>query len=180
MSAPEWNNLSSGLLGAVIGSIAGFLGSVFLNWKAEGNNRKGAGRAVLAEVVMNREAFKQVVTPAVQAPPFSQTVIKDQLPLVGKLLGWEDLLTLLTPYISAAKLIAQLDRANEAELQAQKLIRAHGGSGSGTSEGLREETQRARQSANNAIPKVCHEFAAAAEVLRRKVLRRGELKGFSP
>jgi gas vesicle protein len=69
----SWDNLLSGLVGAIVGAIVGFFGSVFLNWRNDKNNRRGAGRAVLAEIEMNKQAFRQAQTPRplTEPPQFS-------------------------------------------------------------------------------------------------------------
>jgi hypothetical protein len=174
----EWTNLSSGLLGAVIGSIAGFLGSLYLNWSNDKNNRRSAGRAVLAEIVMSQEAFKQSddqarARRARQAPQFSRTVVQGQLSLVAKLLDWSELCAVLTPYVRAAEVVAQFDRANELDWQAQQ---SKGQGVSSYHQALAKQASEAREGAARALQEVCQGFENAAEVLGRKVLSDDELK----
>lgn len=173
----EWTNLSSGLLGAVIGSIAGFLGSLYLNWSNDKNNRRSAGRAVLAEIVMNQEAFKQIKVQAQprQAPQFSRTAVQDQLSLVARLLDWNELFAVLTPYVRAAELVAEFDRANELDWQAQQ----RGGQGGiPYAQGLERQAREARDGAAKALSEVCKQFVAAGDVLRCKVLTGDESQDF--
>lgn len=102
MSAPEWNNLSSGLLGAAIGSVLGFLGSVYLNWRSDRQGRKAASRAVLAEMFTNLDRAMSAESTRV-LHEFLDSAWRTQLPLVAQLLKWPDLKKIVTGYDGASR-----------------------------------------------------------------------------
>lgn len=99
----EWSNLSSGLLGAVIGSIVGFLGSVFLNWKAERSMRKGAGRAVLMEMLTGADLAVSLLRTA-QPHRFPDALWLSQAAHVALALKWQDLDKLVQAYDASSRL----------------------------------------------------------------------------
>lgn len=102
MSATEWNNLSSGLLGAAIGAVLGFLDSVFLNWWNDRQGRKAAGRAVLAEMFANLDRALSAESTRV-LHEFLDSAWHTQLPLAAQLLKWPDLKKLVSAYDSASR-----------------------------------------------------------------------------
>jgi hypothetical protein len=55
LNTAKWNNLTSGLAGAIIGAFAGFVGSVLQNWRTTRRTQRAAARAVLAEMFTNAE-----------------------------------------------------------------------------------------------------------------------------
>ena len=95
----EWSNLSSGLLGAVVG----FLGSVFLNWKAERSMRKGAGRAVLMEMLTGADLAVSLLGTA-QPHRFPDALWLSQAPHVALALKWQDLDKLVQAYDASSRL----------------------------------------------------------------------------
>jgi hypothetical protein len=104
LNTVEWNNLTSGLVGAVIGAIAGFLGSVLLNWLGARLNRRAAARAVLAEMWANADrALSAESTSAIALHEFWSGAWRTQLPWVAAFLRWPDLKILVSAYDSAER-----------------------------------------------------------------------------
>lgn len=94
----EWTNLSSGLLGALIG----FAGSVLLHWRSNRSNRRAAARAVLAEIFTNAALALSAESTRVYHE-FLDAAWRTQLPLVAQLLKWPELKGLVGAYDSGAR-----------------------------------------------------------------------------
>ncbi len=129
MNATEWNNLSSGLLGAVIGSIAGFLGSVFLNWRSERKTYKAAGRALLVEMRGNLNFLWEVTSELHVRMPHTEDkssydagedwkygdgIWRGQLPLIAQLLDMKGLEKVANAYRLSSTVLFKLKRARNA------------------------------------------------------------------
>lgn len=95
-------------MGAVIGALAGFVGSVFLNWRIARQTRRAAARAVLAEMFTNAERALGAESTLV-IHEFFDTAWRTQLPLVAALLRWSDLKTLVRAYDGAARAYTNSD-----------------------------------------------------------------------
>lgn len=106
MSAAELNNLSSGLIGAVIGSVLGFLGSVIVDQRKERERRKAAGRAVLAEMIINAGRVLSAEATTLQYELVDH-VWRQQLPLVATLFDWDKLRKLVVAYDSGSSIAIQ-------------------------------------------------------------------------
>lgn len=185
MNATEWNNLSSGLIGAVIGaaigSLAGFLGSMFLNWQSERSKCRAAGRALLAEVTRNFEALAYVGEH--RPAGYSEVVWETQLPLIAQLLNWKELRVIAEPYVDAREPLLGFDLAGALRSQgeARRANVAEGTRGLWQTLGIGRFDRSAEE-----VLKKCQEdlagvrakFAAAADVLKRKVLTRDECENF--
>lgn len=98
----EWTNLSSGLLGAFIG----FAGSVVLYLWDRRARQKGAGRAVLAEMMANARWALNLKGQGL-SDGFSDQAWASQLPLIAQFVRWPDLEKLTQAYDSAARLSKQ-------------------------------------------------------------------------
>ena len=91
-------------MGAVIGAIAGFLGSMLLNWRGTQLNRRAAARAVLAEMWANADrALSAESTSAAALHEFWSGAWRTQLPWVAAFLRWPDLKILVSAYESAER-----------------------------------------------------------------------------
>ena len=177
MTVEYWNNLLSGLAGAVIGSVLGFLGSVFLDWKAKRSNRKAAGRAVLAEMEMNVQALQVAVQhPPVQVPQISSDVFSKNLPLVAQMLDWSVLQEIVKAYDYAAEVVAEFRWAKEVD----DLIKAETGFRSRSGTKFDEDRKTILNNAGNNFSEAQRRLKCAAVPLRRRVLTRGESKRFAP
>jgi gas vesicle protein len=185
LNATEWNNLSSGLLGAVIGavigSLVGFLGSMFLNWQNDRSKCKAAGRALLAEVSRNYQALAYVGDH--RPAGYSEVVWETQLPLIAQLLKWEELRVVAEPYIDASEPLSGFELADELRSRGE-VRRLNAGEGSrsllpmlvaGQFDRNAEEVLKKCQ---EELAKVRNKFDAAAEVLRRRVLTEEESRNF--
>jgi len=176
LSATEWNNLSSGLLGAVIGavigSLAGFVGSMFLNWRIDRSKCRAAGRALLAEIIRNFQALAYVGEH--RPAGYSENVLKAQLPLVAKLLSWRELQTVLEPYLLAAEPLYGFSVAEDLREKTREYQFA--GNHAVNYEG---NAQQVLKKCQEELAKVREKFARAAEVLRHSVLDRQESRDFS-
>lgn len=102
MTPIEWDNLSSGLIGAIFGSIIGFLGSVFLNWWNQRTEREAAAHAILAEMFTNATRALDAESTLV-LHPFVDSAWRSQLPSVAHLIKWPDLKILLEAYDAGFK-----------------------------------------------------------------------------
>jgi gas vesicle protein len=176
LSATEWNNLSSGLLGAVIGavvgSLAGFVGSMFLNWQSDRSKSRAAGRALLAEVTRNFQALAYV---GEHLPAgYSESVLKAQLPLVARLLSWGELQTVLEPYLLAAEPLYGFSVAEDPrdKTRAYQAARNH-------AVNFERNAQEVLKKCQEELTKVREKFARAAEVLRSSLLDQQESRDFS-
>jgi hypothetical protein len=98
----EWTNLSSGLLGALIG----FAGSLVLYLWDRRARQKGAGRAVLAEAMANARWALNLKGQGLSAG-FSDQTWASQLPLIAQFVRWPELEKLVQAYDSAARLSKQ-------------------------------------------------------------------------
>jgi hypothetical protein len=185
LNATEWNNLSSGLLGAVIGagigSIAGFLGSMLLNWQSDRSKCKAAGRALLAEVARNYQALAYVGDH--RPAGYSEVVWETQLPLIAQLLKWDELRAVAAPYVDASEPLTGFELADELRSrgEARRLTAGEGTRGLFQTLGVGQFDRNAEEvvkKCQEELTKVRSKFAAAAEVLRRKVLTRDEYQSF--
>ncbi len=98
---PFWN-VFSGFLGALIGAIGGFLGSLAVQRRAQKEARIAAGRAVLAEMFANADRALSAKSTFI-LHEFTDFAWREQLPLVAHLLDWNELRTLVNTYDSAAR-----------------------------------------------------------------------------
>lgn len=198
MNAAEWTNLSSGLIGAAIGAMIGFLGSVLLSWLAERSKQRAAGRALLAEIVSNLEALKY---PSEHRPAgYSQTVWETQLPLVAALLHWNELQTVAEPYLLAAEPLYGFLRAEqlrERSFQASQSAQNSGPIQLQYSAGVQDDheilnsleyyagirdavdAEEVLKKCQEELAKAREKFAIAAILLRDKLLTRGEARGLA-
>lgn len=98
----EWTNFSSGLLGALIG----FTGSVVLYLWDRRARRRGAGRAVLAEMMANARWALNLKGQGL-SEGFGDQAWASQLPLIAQFVPWLDLQKLVRAYDSAGRLSKQ-------------------------------------------------------------------------
>ena len=98
----EWSNLSSGLLGALIG----FAGSIALYLSDRRARRKGAGRAVLAEMMANARWALNLKGQGL-SDGFGAQAWTTQMPLIAEFVRWQDLEKLVRAYDSAWRLSKQ-------------------------------------------------------------------------
>lgn len=186
VSTTEWNNLSSGLLGAVIGaaigSVIGFIGSIFLNWRNDLGKCKAAGRALLMEVARNHEALAYVGDH--RPAGYSEVVWETQLPLIAQLLKWKELRIVAKPYVDAREPLIGFDLADELRSRGEtrRLNVAEGARGIAQLLGVGQFDRNAEEvikKCQEELEKVRLKFAEAAEILRRKVLTRAEYQSFA-
>lgn len=101
-----WDNLLSGLVGAVIGgaigAALGFLGAFYIYRLTAKDAQRAAGRAVLAEMSTNAERALSAESTRV-LHEFWDAAWRSQLPLVSQLLDWPDLKKLVSAYDSGAR-----------------------------------------------------------------------------
>jgi hypothetical protein len=185
LNATEWNNLSSGLLGAIIGaaigSAAGFLGSMFLNWQSDRSKCRAAGRALLAEVTRNFQVLGYVGEH--RPAGYSEVVWETQLPLIAQLLNWEELRVIAEPYVDAREPLLGFDLADALRSQgeARRANVAEGTRGLFQMLGIGRFDRSAEEvlrKCQEDLAKVRVKFSVAAEVLKRKVLTRDEHQNF--
>jgi hypothetical protein len=170
----EWTNLSSGLLGAMIGLLGSFL-LYLCDLRAR---RKGAGRALIIELIRNCQAISRLEDSHIKSlrmlpliPGYSKAVWESQLSLIAGLLTFESLRAIEEPYLLVAEtnrkfsLVASL---REKEIAAGPFAgESYKIDADITVEHWSEELSRARKG-----------FAEAAEILRRRVLTRRESQRF--
>jgi hypothetical protein len=180
LSTTEWDNLSSGLIGAAIGAVIGFLGSVLLNWLGEQSRRKAAGRALLAEMFSNVTALNYVGDH--RPAGYSQNVWETQLPLVAALLDWKDLQIVAEPFLLAAAPMFGFSLADEARELGFQVGQSSGGSS--VARGLQSElyardAEEILKKCKLELAKAKGKFADAVTLLRDKVLRKSEAQALT-
>jgi hypothetical protein len=99
--------LLASLLSGLAGAILGFFGSLYAQRRSAKATQKGAGRALLAEIIGNYESLR-----ASERPPegYSRGVWDAQLPLIAQLLAWNELRLIATPYALAAEPLSRVPR----------------------------------------------------------------------
>jgi hypothetical protein len=184
LSTTEWDNLSSGLIGAaigaVIGSVLGFLGSVLLNWLGERSKRKGAGRALLAEMVSNMTALNYVGDHGPAG--YSQNVWETQLPLVAALLDWKELQIVAEPYLLAAEPLFGFSLADEKRELGFQVGQSSGGSSMARvlqSGSYAREAGEILKKSKMELGKARDKFAEAVVLLRDKLLTQSEAQALT-
>jgi len=165
LNTVEWNNLTSGLVGAVIGAIAGFVGSVLLNWRTTRQTQRAAARAVLAEMFTNADRALSAESTLV-FHEFLDGAWRTQLPLVAELLRWPDLKILVNAYDSAARAYENA-RGELPMIERETQI-----------VGSAFSVQRRREKVCSWFLAVADEWVKAMRLLRPSAIRRRERGGF--
>ena len=91
------DNLLSGLVGAVIGSLFGFAGAMVVVLHEQRERRRGAARAIMAECYSNKLAADSAVLMNGEFP-FSSAIYQLNLPLIAASLKESELGPIQTPY----------------------------------------------------------------------------------
>ncbi len=147
----SWDNLVSAVIGSLIGSIAGFFGSRHLQKQSEENQRRGAGRAVLTEMLANATWAVRMKGQGL-SDGFRDMAWRSQIHLVAELVVWPELQKIVGAYDSASSISDNL-RALPFE-------------------------QRLDPRWNDPALGLAKEFREALEVLYRKALSTQELSSF--
>jgi hypothetical protein len=162
----NWGNLESGLLGAIagglLGSLVSYFGAFWLQRNDDREKQRAAGRALLAEIVKNYESLKYVGDH--KPAGYSEQVWQSQLPLIAQSLTWRELRIIAEPYLIAAEPLFGFDLADELERRAEARI------STGIQTADFRPIEKMRKKCQEDLAKARNGFAAAANLLRGKLL----------
>ena len=96
-------SLLSGLFGAVLG----FLGSGYSQWREKRERQRGAGRALLAEMLTNADRAASL-SATLQPVSFADAVWLNEIATISQLLPWNDLNKIIDAYDAASRLSSDI------------------------------------------------------------------------